>query len=277
MKHAILSVLVVSFLSLLLNSCNTGGDKPAEVKQEPSSPINELAEFKFTFTIANLPPPMQILDEFSKSGLPANTGLMNATFNAGNYHSSNKKAFNYGIYGIDLAYAVFYERTPEILKYYPVVKQLADELDMAQTFNRFSERFRANSEDRDSLARIVDEVYAATDEYLRTNERLMTASVVLAGSWLEAQHLTVNSLLNVERTPQNEKLFQRVWEQRVYLDNINKILEEFQDDEELLQIKTAYENLLPIYREPADSKEVTQEFLVKLSKNIEEVRNKIIS
>lgn len=273
----ILSVLMITLL-LSCNSSNTTTHESAETKttETPSTPVNELAEFRFTYTIANLPPPMQVLDEFSKSGLPANMNLLNAQ-GPENYHSANKKAFNYGIYGIDLAYSVFNDRTPEILKYYATVKQMAEELDISEPFNKFSSKFQDNQENRDSLTRMVDEVYNATDTYLRSNERLMTASVILAGSWLEAQHITVNSLLNVNRTPENEALFQRVWEQRLYLENVAKVLDSFPQDEELTKIKNVYSNLLLIYKEPADPSGVNQEFLTKLAKNIGEVRSRIIS
>ncbi|MDZ4847565.1 MAG: hypothetical protein SH857_18675 [Chitinophagales bacterium] len=273
----ILSVFMISLL-LSCNSSNTTTQEPAETKttETPSTPMNELAEFRFTYTIANLPPPMQVLDEFSKSGLPVNMSLLNSK-SPENYQSSNKKAFNYGIYGIDLAYSVFNDRTPEILKYYSTVKTMAEELDIAEPFNKFSSKFQENQGNRDSLTRMVDEVYNATDSYLRSNERLMTASVILAGSWLEAQHITVNLLLNVNRTAENDALFQRVWEQRLYLENVAKILESFPQDEELTKIKNDYSNLLLIYKEPTDSNGITQEFLTKLAKNIREVRSRIIS
>lgn len=265
-------------VSLLLSCNNTANQETAQTPaaETPATPVNELAEFRFTYTIANLPPPMQVLDEFSKSGLPVNMSLLN-TQSPDTYHTSNKKAFNYGIYGIDLAYSVFNDRTPEILKYYSTVRAMAEELDIAEPFNKFSSKFQENQNNRDSLTRMVDEIYSATDTYLRSNERLMTASVILAGSWLEAQHITVNLLLGVQRTAENDALFQRVWEQRLYLENIAKVLDSFPEDEELAKIKNVYSNLLLIYKEPSDSQGVTQEFLTKLAKNIEDVRSRVIS
>ena len=105
---------------------------------------------------------------------------------------------------------------------------------------------------------------------------LETASQVLAGSWLECQHLTVDLLKNAERNSDNEILFQRVWEQRLYLDNIAKLLSEFKNDAELAKIKKGYEGLLAIYKEPKDSKDINKEFLNRLSKSLGDVRAGII-
>ncbi len=272
------------FLPVLvfLAACNSGTapeDNTAALEEVPAdtTPVSELASFKFSYTIANLPPPMKILDEFSRSDLPANVGLLNPVGNASNYHTTVKQAFNYGVYGVDLAYAVFNERTPEILKYYPVVKRLAGELDMAETFNSFVERFEDNSENRDSLTQITDEIYTATDSYLRSNERLATASEILAGSWLECQYIVVNLLVDADRSEVNEPLYQRIWEQRLYLDNISQLLNEFEGDEELEVIRDHFRILLDLYQEPASADDITTEYLGRLAQHLDEVRGVVIN
>ena len=185
-------------------------------------------------------------------------------------------AFNYGIYGVDLAYLVINERNTDIYSYYSASKQLAEGLNLGETFKRFVDRFEENSENRDSLTRVIDEAYAATDAYLRSNERLETASQILAGSWLECQYITINLLKNIERSPANEMLFQRVWEQRVYLDNISKVLGEFTNNEEMETIKNDFDNLLEIYKKPADAASIDQEFLNSLAGSLSKVRANII-
>jgi hypothetical protein len=241
-----------------------------------TTPMNELASFKFSYTIANLPSPLEVINEFSSSNLPVDVTLLNPVDNSNNYQSSLKQAFNYGVYGVDLGYLVVNNRTLDVLKYYSTSKKLAEELNLSETFNRFVNRFESNSNQKDSLTRVIDEAYAATDAYLRSNERLQTASEVLAGSWLEAQHITVNLLKNADRNPDNEKLFQRVWEQRLYLDNISKLLEEFKGDKQLSKIKNDFESLLVIYKEPRDATGINKEFLAKLSSKLDKVRDNII-
>ena len=273
------NLILFPALFFLLASC---GSEPPPAEQEvqavvEESPASELATFKFSYSIANLPPPMKIVDEFSKSDLPVNVSLLNPVSNASNYHTSLKQAFNYGIYGVDLAYVIFNERTPEILKYYPLVKSLAGQLDMAETFNQYVNRFENNSENRDSLRRITDEVYTATDAFLRSNERLTTASLIMAGSWLECQHIVVNLLLSAEQNDKNAVLYRRVWEQRLYLDNISKLLEEFLDEPKLEDIKIGFDALLEMYMEAQEVEDVDQKHLGKLAKGIAKVRDKVIN
>ncbi len=270
--------LSIVFFSCNNSSTNENASQADSVAMQDTTPAGELATYHFTYTIGNIAAlsPMQVLDEFSKSNLPVDASLCNPSDNAGNYRTTLKQAFNYGIYGVDLGYLVVSNRTLDVITYYGVTKKLAEELNMSETFNRFVDRFEANKDNKDTLTRVVDEAFAASDAFLRSNERLETASQVLAGSWLECQYLTVGLLQNAERNASTEILFQRVWEQRLYLENIAKLLSEFKDNAELTQIKTGYEGLLAIYKEPADANAVNKEYLQKLFKALGDVRAGII-
>ena len=276
-RYIYLSTVIAGLL--LTGSCsNKSGEESKEQTAETKDtmPVSEVATFQFTYTIANLPPPMQVLDEFSKSKLEVNTALLNSADNADKYMTSLKQAMNYGIYGVDLGYLVVNNRTLDAIKYYNTAKKLASQLGMEETFNQFVNRFESNSNNRDSLTRVIDDAYSATDAYLRSNKRLETASQVLAGSWLECQYLTVKSLLTASRNADNEILYKRVWEQRLYLDNITKLLSEFADNDEVKKIKSDYEALLAIYKEPSDEKQIDKAFLTRLASGLEKARQNIV-
>ena len=276
-RYIYLSTVIAGLL--LTGSCsNKSGEENKEQTAETKDtmPVSEVATFQFTYTIANLPPPMQVLDEFSKSKLEVNTSLLNPAESADKYMTSLKQAMNYGIYGVDLGYLVVNNRTLDAIKYYNTAKKLAAQLGMEETFNQFVNRFESNSNNRDSLTRVIDDAYSATDAYLRSNKRLETASQVLAGSWLECQYLTVKSLLKATRNADNEILYKRVWEQRLYLDNITKLLSEFADNDEVKKIKSDYEALLTIYKEPSDEKQIDNAFLTRLASGLEKARQNIV-
>lgn len=283
MKNIKLVITSAFAVSIIFCSCGNKEQKDeqandtAAVAAVDTTPVNDLADYQFKATISNLPPLIKVLDEFAKSNLPINLGLLNPAENANNYHSSLKQAFNYGIYGVDMGYLVVNSRTLESIKYYESTKMLAGNLNMSETFNRYVSRFQNNSNNKDSLTRVINEIYETTDAYLRSNERLETASEILAGSWIECQHITLELLKNSERTPENENLYNRVWEQRLFLENITKILAAFKDNEELAKINKDFENLLLIYKQPHSSADISKELLQKLSKNLGMIRANIIN
>jgi hypothetical protein len=281
MKNINKAASAILLSGLFLTACSSNNSNSEQATDSvtvavDTTPVNEYSEYLFQYTLLNLPPPMQILSEFSQSNLPVDISLLNSPDNAANYRTSSKQALNYGIYGMDLGYLVVNNRILDIKKYYSTTQQLAADLNMSESFNAYQARFEKNSENKDSLARLVDEAMISTDNYLRTNERLQTASEALAGSWLECQYITVNLLKNQERNADNEKLYQRVWEQRLYLDKISELLGTFKDDKELTKLTADYNALLAMYKVPSDSKEITKEFLNNLSKKLNDVRNGIV-
>ncbi len=278
-NHNILSVSMIA-VSLLFASCGGNTNESAEntvVAPVDTTPINEAAQYNFLFTIGNLPSPFQVLTEVAKAELPVNTDLLNPTANVEKYRSSLKLAFNYGIYGVDLGYLVINSRLPEMVDYYSSTRKVADKLNLAETFDKFGSRFESNSGNKDSLTKIIDEAYGATDNYLKSNERLVSATEILTGSWLEGQYLTVNLLKTQERSEKNEPLYQRIYEQGLHLDNIIKTIEQFQNDKELMSLKKDFDNLLALYKELHSPQDVTKEYLEKLSANIAIVRNQLIN
>lgn len=279
-KIHLLSVSMIA-AGFILSSCGSNKNENTENTQVvvpvDTTPINEAAQYNFLFTIGNLPSPFQVLEEVSKAELPVNTDLLNPTANAEKYHSSLKLAFNYGIYGVDLGYLVINSRLPEMVDYYSSTRKVAEKLNLAETFDKFGSRFESNSGNKDSLTKIIDEAYGATDNYLKTNERLVSATEILTGSWLEGQYLTVNLLKAQERSEKNEPLYERIYEQGLHLDNIIKTIDQFKDDKELMNLKKDFDNLLALYKELHSPQDVTQEYLEKLSKNIATVRNQLIN
>ena len=284
-KHPILYPVSIG-LTLLLFACgenkhsgegqSDAGDHTTAPVATDTTPISETGVFMFNYTIANLPAPVGVLDEYAQAGLPVDVSLLNPYKNVSKYQSGVSKAFNFGIYGIDLAYLVVNKRAPDLLNYYNSSRKLAQELNMAETFDQFTQRFESNSGNKDSLMRIIDDAYANTDAYLRSNERLATASQVLAGSWLEAQYITVNLLKSTERTAANDTLFRHVWNQRFHLDNISKIFAELKGSDELTKIKSDLDDLLVLYKELKDPKDITKEFISRLAGKLTTVRANII-
>jgi len=281
MKKLFAPLALLFSASVFFISCG-GEQKPSELAADANeavtdtTPLDEVATFRFSYTIANLPSPMTIFDEVTKSNLPVDVNLLNPSGNVNRYNTNMQMAFNYGIYGVDLAYLVINERNTDIYSYYSASKQMAEGLNLGETFKKFVNRFEENSENRDSLTRVIDEAYAATDSYLRSNERLETASQILAGSWLECQYITINLLKDVERNASNEILFQRVWEQRVYLDNISKVLGEFTENAEMETVKNDFDGLLEMYKKPSDAASIDKAFLNELAVQLNKVRANII-
>src|SRR5689334_2928338 len=232
LKRTLLIIFGYS-LFIFLISCG-GSNQQAETNGKDSTAMREdtmsketkdLVDFKFFFTIANLPSPIEIISAIYNNQVPYNSDLLNSTDNADNYNTSSKKAINYGIYGIDMAYTAFYGQNQNMLDYYTTAKKVSRDLGVGETFDNFTESFRANEGNKDSLVRIIDRAYVETDKYLKANNRYIVATLVISGAIIEAQYLSVELMRNRDKTPDNAGIFTKIFNNKLYNQNLISLMQ----------------------------------------------------
>ena len=191
-------LVIVSGLSLLaLVSC--GGGKAEESKTEATDTaavkteqvdtvaknVDDFTRFKFDFAIANIPSPAQIINDLASYKLAYNPAFLNATSKVSSYSTDFSKAINLGVYNLDMAYAVANDQGADVMKYMKTTLSEIDALGMKAAFNQMvGKRAETNIGNKDSLLRIIDELYVNGDSYLRTNQRIETATHIFVGSWV---------------------------------------------------------------------------------------------
>ena len=199
-------ICLVSTLAILAacggskETAPTSENTNTQVVDSVSQPENELADFKFHMAIANIPSPFEIIDMLPKSGIPFNGELTNPTDNKSKYQTSTKQALNYGAYVVDLIYLSTNEQYSNVKQYYVTSREFAQKLDAGDSFERIAgSRVEQNIDNKDSINHVMDAVYAETDNYLRSNARLLAATEILCGSWIESQYITLNLLKGADR------------------------------------------------------------------------------
>lgn len=255
------------------NSENTN----TQVVDSVSQPENELADFKFHMAIANIPSPFEIIDMLPKSGIPFNGELTNPTDNKSKYQTSTKQALNYGAYVVDLIYLSTNEQYSNVKQYYVTSREFAQKLDAGDSFERIAgSRVEQNIDNKDSINHVMDAVYAETDNYLRSNARLLAATEILCGSWIESQYITLNLLKGADRNATNEAIFQKVYEQNIHAESLVKLLAEFEKEKDFKGLITDIKDLAAMYKE-IKSSEVPKDLIAKISDKLASVRGKMIS
>lgn len=231
-------------LSVLLCAC---GDKPSEEAAETvvvetpndTTPItvDQDTKFKFDFAIANIPSPVESIDELSSWGVEYNNTFLIDPKKPMNSSNEFYKALALGIYNIDMSYAMANNKGEDVLKYMKTVVVTADALGLKSAIDQMiGKRTEKNLSNRDSMLRIVDEIYVKSDSYLRTNERVYTASAVFAGSWVESLFLTCKLTEGVKDAAAKEKAYKHLWDQRFYLKNLTDLLNDYKDKKECVAL-----------------------------------------
>lgn len=268
-------------LSLVLVSC--GGNKPdnqnptiEEKIAKDTTAYNKMADYKFFYALANLPSPLEIINTVFGTDVAYRKELLNPEGNADKYQTTFQKSVNYGIYGIDLAYISNYGKNQDLINYYLVAKNLAEELGVEESFTQFSDRFRANEENKDSLIKIIDMAYAETDKYMKSNERLLSSSQVLAGSFAESLYLSLSLLKDSEGCIPCQQVFNAIYRQKATLQNLIELLKEFKSDKESAKLLADLEMFKATFDEIKSPDDMNRAALNKIAEKISVVRNNMI-
>lgn len=252
-----------------LSSCDEA--KPEETKlpvSESSSPVVEddsvpntvedIVRFKFDFAVGNVPSPAEVVTDMSTYKLTYNPAFLSDPGKVKNFKTEFSKAINLGVYNLDMAYAIANAQGSDVLKYLKTSLTEIDELGMKPAFDKFiGKRTETNINNRDSLLRIIDEMYVKGDKYLRTNQRVETATYIFLGSWIEALHLICRTGIDEKDAIQKVRIKKVLWEQRYYLKNFNDLLAEFknQDAVSLRKELLAIQKLVEAIPDARDMKE----------------------
>lgn len=202
--------------------------------------------------IQQVPSPLEISYLLKDAGTVYDVEILNQPSNVSNYNSNFAKALNLGIYGTDLGYANIYEKNQDALLYLNSIRGLANDLNIGKFFD-FStiSRLASNSTNLDSLLLITTQNFNSINSYLQDNQRSNLSVLILTGGWLEALHITCQV---ASKNPENEKLVEKIGEQKIILDNIKLMLEYYTRDpyiadlhKRILDLEKAFAEIEIIY------------------------------
>lgn len=247
----------------------------ARVTQK-SEPINDMADFKFTTLVINIPSPFEILTIIPKSGIPYNKSLINSTENESKYTTTTKKGLNYGSYVVDLVYLSLNEQYSDVKKYFITSRNLAKSLGCAESFDKITgNRLEKNIDKKDTINKVMDQIYIEMDSYLRSNDQILSATQILAGSWIESQYIIVSLLKDKTKNAENEELFKQVSYQSFTSQKLVELFKEYENEKDFKAVIAGVKELDKIYTGIKQG-EVDKATIDKLYSKLIEVRGLIV-
>ena len=180
--------------------------------------------FKFKNKLFSIPSPFHISDLIKEISSSFNSDLLNPAENKLNYSTTEKKALNLGIYTADLGYSNIYEQISHTSKYIKLVRSLSSELQIMNAYTEeILDELEENKQNKDSLNQIFAEAYREAYVYLSENERGEVSVLIMTGAWIEGLYL----MTQISKVQKNKLLLNRIGEQKYSLDNILKLLSQY--------------------------------------------------
>lgn len=223
----------------------------------------------------SMPSPFELASLLKNSGATFNKELINSPDNVSKYTTSKSRALNLGIYGADLSYASIFAQTQEAMKYLQCVKSLTESLGISaafdsETMNRIDKSMAKKDENErdDELQQIVSEAYLTANAFLKDNERAKTASLILAGGWVEGLYIAASLSKNTE---QNQDLIMMMAEQKFSLENLVALLEAYEEDQQVAEVLKDMNELMALYNKIEESSSASVEVSTDTVKNVTEI------
>jgi hypothetical protein len=232
-----------------MTSCGDAGKNPSE-NTVYSAEVNTNTEAAKDIVLYNIPSPIETFTILKMAGPGFDKSLTNPLSNESKYVSNFSKAINLGVYSTDLSFCFLYKQNQEFNNYLKSVNNLTTALGIDGSYGQtVTKRMQDNSDNLDSLMKIVSEASVNADLYLKENQRVNTTALIAAGSWIEAMHIITSIALKKD----NSLLTGLVADQKIAARNMSKMLEQFESDPEISDlskdikdISSFYDSLQPV-------------------------------
>ena len=207
---------------------------------------NELNKTKQVFY--SLPSPIETALLLKRAGAKFNEDYLNSVDNISKYTTQKSMALNLGVYSADLSFVSMFDQSQLSVKYLSATKKLADELGVLNAVDQnIFERMDSNIDNTDSLMEIISETFMNSDSFLKENDRTETAGILLVGGWIEGLYIATQI---AKSTESNSEIIDRVIDQRLSLNTLMSLLEEYPNNSdvkdilnELKEIKVLYDKI----------------------------------
>lgn len=298
-------VIFTLFLMVAFSCQNSSNNDVIEDDFEiPDSLLNEtdsipkISDKSMEDLIQNISSPIEMASLIKATGSKFSPELLSSTNNLDKYNTSFKRSLNLGVLGADLGYLNLYSQNRFVVDYLTAIKTLAEGVKVGQFFDfKTLKELASSGENLDSLMYLSVHSFNKIDKYLRENHRTNISVLIIVGVWLEGMYYVtqINDQAHVK------EISNRIAEQKLILNNIVLIMENYSGDEnfknmidDLTKLKELYEpveityelgepemmeqdGVLTVVQNEKSIISITEKDLENIKNQVSEIRYKIIN
>lgn len=212
-----------------------------EVDNEVMNDINQAKKIFYS-----LPSPLETAMLIKTAGATYDEKLLNPVSNASGYTTNRSMALNLGIYTTNLSFASLFDRTQTSINYMQTAKKMADGLGILDAIdNKTIQKLEDNINNRDEIMNIISETFMASSSFLKENDRTAVAAIVLVGGWIEGLYIATQ--LVPSGNIKNNKLVERIVDQKLSFDIVLKLLAENKQNPDVANLIVEMNDLKKIF------------------------------
>lgn len=288
--------LLAGMVLLFMVSCqnqNTETNGDEEFNEAADSKVISPEEIESL--LRDFPQASEIPYYIERSGTQFDESLMNDLSLYEDYLTvQSKTALNIGVFGADVAYLCSYQKPQEAVDYMEISKEMAEYINVTNAFDMaLMERFNANLEAKDELAKIIDDAIGKTSTALRSQDRINASVYIITGGYVEGMYLAsgiIAKYMNSEEIPDevNASLIEMIKLVASQEDNVKTITDLLSriDTDESANLKADFELIQAAMMQFVSGGELndedarglmTNESFINVVELIINIRNQIVS
>jgi hypothetical protein len=275
MNHKLNLLLSSASLSaLLLSSC--GPDK-VEVRDEQitTDTLKKQVVADVNLIRANIPSPSVISKNFNKAGYTYMKNLLNPSSKGSGYSSKYQAALGLGAYGADLSYIGSYGQNGDAAEYLGQLGKLSQQLKIESAFDPAFIQRMSNAKG-DSINQMTDEVFDKAERNLRSNDRMATAALVIAGGWVEGLHVAVDAISTKPKDAKNADLYHDIYVHVYSFQYVKDLLQQYDKDADCKKLLDDLKPFEPVIANYGNMTTLSDKEMPALKDAITTLRNKLL-
>ena len=249
LKHSLLLLSAI----FIMAACGQRTSENLEVNMDDVD-VGELQISSETMNdiIQNIASPIEVAALINALNVPYSTQYLADPESLSTNTTSFEMAFSLGALSADLGYLNMYKKTGTAVNFLSSINRLADALQIGQFFDFATiKQLATSSSDLDSLMFISVNSFNNMDDYLRETDRSNLSALMIAGVWIEGLYLSTQ----VAVQNSNEDLKSMIGEQKLILNDLLLILNNYKNEEAI----AAYVNDLEMIKSIYDEVKITYE------------------
>jgi hypothetical protein len=247
-------IIFCSVVFGVLNSCttnptaeNTNSIENQLIEVDTISKVEISKEEMFNL-IESFPSPIEMASVLKNNKIEISSDMLLPTDSIDRFTTGYDKAMALGAYGSDMGYLNIYNKIFLIPDYLETIVGLSEDLDLDGFFD-FIAMFEMADNSRnggsiDSLIQMSTESFNEMEVHLREKGRDELSLLIVFGTWLEGASV----ISEIAKKEQTRLMFNRVAEQKEFVNNLNDIFESSSDDYFNI-LSTKIEPLISLYSE----------------------------
>jgi len=187
----------ITAASLILSSCGGHKEENAELKDVEVTKDTIKSEVRVDFDLirVNIPPPGELTKKLTAAKIAYNKNFLLSPGKGSSFASNYQKAIGIGALGSDLGVAASFNQSQDALEYLTQMSKLAGDLGINSAFDpEFSKKLLTNIAKPDTFQLMLDKAFDKAERNLRSNQRVATTVLMVAGGWVEGLYTSIEAL-----------------------------------------------------------------------------------